>query len=1047
MEDMEPLKPRQEREQEAQAGQLLFKRGGVRLLNNDGESLRFAVSDDKRREVVIGLAQGPLCSCQTHQRLGFCRHIAAAEGYLRHSGLYDEMKKRRAAYYGPKLFDAMENALPKSGTIQMEVTLFLDAAPDGGEAPLRIGVRIGEDRLYVVRSIPLFLEAIKEMKPLSFGKGFSFQPEWMHFTKAEMRVLDILRGLCLAREDAGGTRHGAQARTLNLPDVFKRQVLKVLQDMRFRIAVDGALYTVDKITPIDLPIHYTVIGSQRGLTLKAEFPEDVTPVLADCSYVFFQSKLHLTPRYAQSVLPLLLRQRMDGAALFSFPPADFERFFAELLPFLHLSGTVSLSDELRQRLIAHPLKTKIYLDREGGDVTARVVFGYGDHTVDPFDPQSAKGLLLLRDPAERAVLDELANAGFKVKRHLVYLTGQEMIYRFFESGLATLGGLAEIFLSKDFKRMAPRKPMLKGTMRLNGSRLEITMTDNDRPVEELLPILEALKLRKKYFRLQDGSFMDLSGLDTWQDFAEAVSLSAESEGNAAVQRGALELSACRTLYLSALLKNTGLPVQTDESVQTAVSALTAPSEAMFSELPLLKELRPYQRRGLNWLHALHRMRMGGILADDMGLGKTVQVISLIALCTKEEGRMPSIVVCPSSLCYNWQAELKRFAPKLKTLVLSGSQGQRAADIAQVREKPEVDVVITSYPLIRRDIAALGEIPFRFAILDEAQSIKNAQSVGATAVKQLSALTRFALSGTPMENSISELWSLFDFVLPGYLDAYSAFLHRYAEGERNEELLKKIRPFLLRRLKTDVLSELPLKMETTLYAQLAPEQELIYRASRLRLYERVDGLLREKGMQRGRTEVLSAITELRQICCHPTLCLPDYSGSSGKMELLMDILPSSLEAGRRVLLFSQFTGMLKLLQRRFVADGIQAMYLDGETPPHQRLELTTAFNDGEGQVFLISLKAGGTGLNLTGADMVIHYDPWWNPAAEDQATDRAHRLGQTRRVEVIRLITHGTIEEQVQRLSKKKKALFDRLITAGEEMPDKLTEDDVRALFM
>ena len=319
-------------------------------------------------------------------------------------------------------------------------------------------------------------------------------------------------------------------------------------------------------------------------------------------------------------------------------------------------------------------------------------------------------------------------------------------------------------------------------------------------------------------------------------------------------------------------------------------------------------------------------------------------------------------------------------------------------------------------------------------------------MGAVAVKQLRAQTRFALTGTPMENGTGELWSIFDFVLPGYLGSYNAFLRRYQDGDNADDLRRKIRPFLMRRLKKEVLTELPDKLEETLTAQMTPEQQKVYRAAMIRLKDRVDHVMAEKGLGRGRTEVLAAITELRQICCHPALVLSDYSGSSGKLELLLEILPGAMAAGRRVLLFSQFTSMLKILRRQLESEGYATMYLDGETPPAKRLEMTEQFNGGQGQVFLISLKAGGTGLNLTGADMVIHYDPWWNPAAEDQATDRAHRIGQTRKVEVVRLVTHDSIEEQVVALGQRKKALFDQLITPGEELVTALTEKDIRALF-
>jgi len=332
------------------------------------------------------------------------------------------------------------------------------------------------------------------------------------------------------------------------------------------------------------------------------------------------------------------------------------------------------------------------------------------------------------------------------------------------------------------------------------------------------------------------------------------------------------------------------------------------------------------------------------------------------------------------------------------------------------------------------------------ILDEAQNIKNAGSVAAQAVKQLQADTRFALTGTPMENGVGELWSLFDFVLPGYLPGYHAFVRKYQDGENAEDLLRRIQPFLIRRLKQDVLEELPDKLETTLTAGMTPEQERIYRASLERLRPRVDQLLKEKGAGRSRIEVLSAITELREICCHPSLVMNDYRGGSGKEDLLLDLLPEMIRNGNRVLLFSQFTSMLGLLRTRLNENGFSTMYLDGETPAGERLNLTERFNQGEGDIFLISLKAGGYGLNLTGADIVILYDPWWNPAAEEQATDRAHRIGQKKKVEVIRLVTGETIEEQVTELGARKKALFERLITPGESVLNALSEQEIRGLF-
>lgn len=574
--------------------------------------------------------------------------------------------------------------------------------------------------------------------------------------------------------------------------------------------------------------------------------------------------------------------------------------------------------------------------------------------------------------------------------------------------------------------------MLRGFMKLKNNKLSLLMYDGDTPLDELLPLMEALRRHRRYFRFKDGTFLDLSDEKQWQALAEAV---AESESDPA------NLGACRAAYLVSLIRADMLPVTLDGDARRA-------AQLVIDDMPTpLSCLRPYQERGYRWLCALHELHMGGVLADDMGLGKTVQAIALmLAYKRSQSEKKPSLIVAPTSLTYNWLSELKRFAPELTILLMQGGQAARGQQIDTLLSDGAPDVVITSYPLIRRDIALLREVPFRFAILDEAQQIKNIASVGAQAVKQLDAETRYALTGTPMENHAGELWSIFDFVLPGYLPRYTDYLKRYGEGQNAEDLRRRIRPFLMRRLKSEVLGELPEKLESVMMAELAPEQRRVYDAALIQKRERVDEILRVKGLQRGRAEVLSAITELRQICCHPALCLPEYQGVSAKTELLMDVLLSALGAGRRVLVFSQFTSMLHIIEKKLDEARVAYHYLDGETPPADRLELTKRFNDGEKDVFLISLKAGGTGLNLTGANMVIHYDPWWNPTAEEQATGRAHRIGQTQSVEVIRLIAHDSIEEQVLSMSDRKRRLFDRLITPGEEMPTKLSEKDILSLF-
>lgn len=1032
-------------ESRAQAQRLLKR--GLSIVRQDEGQVTYSVLGEGRypRLTLQGEAS---CDCDTFVEKGLCEHITAAAMAAQESGLWMQMMHRRARACGPHLMAAMDRALPESGSVRLEITLRL--VPPGEEgAGLYISLKIGESRLYVVRSITRLLLAMRSGESLEFGKGFVFEPRWMRFSPPEQEVLRLLDMLLQAETGMAEAAALVDRRELRLPDRFAVQVLQAAEPLIFYLELPGKdPRRMEGISHEQPPMKFRVSGSLRAMAITAGLPEASMPLTTDFSYFAMQGRVAALDASHRHLMQTLWQNRTDDRAVFEFSAEDTPRVVGELIPYLRAAGVVEVDSALDRLLVRRPLQSEVYLDRDGMEIIARTRFKYGDTVIDPFDASTIPGLqpggsFLLRDGAkERQVLDALGFSGFYVRRGQVYLEGDERIYRFISEGVQHLQSLCDVYLSRDFKKMTLRKPALRANMRMNKHRLELVFQDEDEPTEEMLSILAALSRRRNYFRLKDGSFLDLTGMDEWRELAEAVTESAAADG-AEMHGDTISLSAHRGFYLHTLLENAALPVQEDDSVRQVVDRLTGVEEQHF-QVPSDVGLRPYQLRGFEWLMTLDSLHMGGVLADDMGLGKTVQAIAMLK-ATRVPGRI-SLIVAPTSLIYNWLSEFERFAPELSVMVMGGSSAQRAAQIDHVRRANDMDILITSYPLIRRDIRLLKDIPFRFAILDEAQHIKNAGSVGARAVKQIKAETRFALTGTPMENGTGELWSIFDFVLPGYLFSYNAFLKRYQDGEELDDLRRRIRPFLLRRLKKDVLTELPDKLESTLTAQMTPEQDKVYRSALLRLRERVRQIMDDKGIAHGRTEVLSAMTELRQICCHPALVLPDYTGSSGKVELLLDILPGVIGAGHRILLFSQFTSMLKILRRKLEEAGYLCMYLDGNTPPENRLEMTEQFNGGQGQIFLISLKAGGTGLNLTGADMVIHYDPWWNPAAENQATDRAHRIGQTNKVEVVRLVTHGSIEEQVVALGQRKQALFDQLITPGEELVTALSEQDIRSLF-
>jgi len=465
---------------------------------------------------------------------------------------------------------------------------------------------------------------------------------------------------------------------------------------------------------------------------------------------------------------------------------------------------------------------------------------------------------------------------------------------------------------------------------------------------------------------------------------------------------------------------------------------------------LVGTLRHYQEAGLSWLWFLHRHGLSGILADDMGLGKTIQALALLQKVKNEEGPRPSLVVAPTSVLANWEREVERFTPGLSTIIWHGQDRKERAD-----ELAGKDVVLTSYALMRRDAEELSKVGFRYVILDEAQNIKNAGSATAQACKSVPADARLALTGTPLENRLSELWSIFDFLMPGFLGSAPTFADRYeqpieVQGDvaARDRLRRRIHPFVLRRLKTEVARELPPKTESVAYCEMEPAQASLYREvleqGRRKVYEQIERV----GFKRSRISILAALMRLRQVCCDPRLLkmppgtsLPDSAKGERFWELVQDLVAE----GHRALIFSQFVEMLELLKSR--ADELKLPYvsLDGRT--RDRMARVDKFNDPAGPpLFFISLKAGGTGLNLTAADYVIHYDPWWNPAVEDQATDRTHRIGQTKAVIAYKLITRGTVEEKILALQKKKKELAEGVLTQDAAVGKALSEADVDELF-
>ena len=559
------------------------------------------------------------------------------------------------------------------------------------------------------------------------------------------------------------------------------------------------------------------------------------------------------------------------------------------------------------------------------------------------------------------------------------------------------------------------------------------MTAGDISREDLIDILGRYNKKKKFYRLKNGDFVQIEddGITTLAELREGLNLTAKQ-----LRQETVLLPKYRALYLdSELQAKTSLSVDRSRDFRALIRDMKTVDDNDF-EVPatLSKTLREYQKKGFLWLKTLAHNGFGGILADDMGLGKTLQIIAYL-LSEQEEKETadsrPSLIVCPASLVYNWESEIHRFAPALKTRLIIGTAAGRQTLIEAIEAG---EVCITSYELLKRDIKIYQEVAFGCQVIDEAQYIKNHNTQAAKSVKSIHAGFRVALTGTPVENRLSELWSIFDFLMPGFLHSYDRFrkemenpIIQGQDEEAMERLRKMTHPFILRRLKKDVLKDLPDKIEKNMFTRMDGEQQKLYDAHVKQLQMFLDGASDEE-LSMSKIQILSQLTRLRQICCDPALVYENYQGVSAKTQMCIELISNAVSAGHKILLFSQFTTMLSDLEGRLEQEGISYYILTGATSKEKRSRMVKAFNEDDTSVFLISLKAGGTGLNLTAADMVIHFDPWWNLAVQNQATDRAHRIGQKNVVTVYKLIAQDTIEDKILELQERKKDLADQILT-------------------
>ncbi|MRH41994.1 serine/threonine protein phosphatase [Aquibacillus halophilus] len=1042
-----------------------FKKGRVHGLtyNPSINSWRGQVRGTETYSVRVFFFEGDelegSCDCPAYATHFTCKHIAAvllAIGQDSWSQLGEKKSTSETTYSTPptipndsfstRIIDAFskdqQSQSRQKRTLNIEYIIGSRINPHNSKSFLEIELKIGTNKTYVIKNIREFLVHIKKEKPYKITQSFLYEPDIHQFDEEDQK---IITNLILAHENESLFENSFSnplhdKRTIIIPPGFADRLLESISTQKnFYKSYSG-----ETIPGISISDKIDTLTFDLDKDNEQTFNIDVSDLsnyayLESYGYLFRQGQFFQLRREQQSVMEQLygLLPYRTGQA-HPITNENIESFITNVIPKLEKIGKVNYSKSTQSTIKVDPLQTIIYLDENKGTLLAKVEFHYGDTIIYPYLDEQPTNVVVRREIAkEMEILRDVEAFGFVYINKQFQLFKNDSIYSFINKGMAELKEKSIVFLSETVESMITQEqPTLTSTVDLDNKRgmLDIHFDIGGISKKDVQHVLQAMVEKQQYYRIPNGPLLALEGEDfeSFRQLSDQLQLSKKQ-----LEQGQLQVPAARSFQVEEVLSATYF--QYSDAFQNLLTELKNPNKLNFT-LPesIQAELRDYQLTGFQWFKTLSHYHLGGILADDMGLGKTIQTICYLVSEKEEKPEtFSSLIVVPASLLYNWKKEFEKFAPSIKIEIIIGNKEQRKTIIAN----SQADVYITSYPLLRKDIELYENTHFDVLILDEAQAIKNHLTLTAKAARALNTSKRFALSGTPIENSLDELWSLFHTISPGLFGNKKSFL-----AFEHEYIAKITRPFIMRRIKKDVLHELPDKIESVQYSDLTKDQKEVYLAYIEKMQQQITETINEKGFEKGKLEILAGLTRLRQICCHPLLFLDNYTGKSGKLEQLKELVHDLQASGKRALVFSQFSSMLTIINQTLQKEQVDTFYLDGSTPSEQRMEMSERFNEGEKSVFLISLKAGGTGLNLTGADTVILYDLWWNPAVEEQAAGRAHRIGQKKVVQVIRLITEGTIEEKIFEMQQKKRELVDQIIQPGETMLSKLSEKEIRELL-
>ncbi len=862
-----------------------------------------------------------------------------------------------------------------------------------------LSLKIGRDKEYIILKIGDFINRIKKNVVYRYGKDLEFIHSLSIFDECSQKLISIVEGFFTLTSTVN-------AREISITAKVVADIFKIYKDKYISINDRPYFVRMNKVS--------TYISVDADYVLHAHLANEY--MLINGTIYLMNDVLRTIDVFNEDKIYVALFQNIINSPFASIEDKidDFKYTFI-----LRYPDNFIFDKSIENDFDFDTLQIKAYFDFNKDHISLKTELWIGEEMV---EASSLNKFNLLQYDRYNQLLSSYGFNENKIK-------DQNQIWNFLSSDYSDLKKVCSVYLAENIlnKNLSSfRAPQIK--INLNNNMLDVFLGDSIYSDEELLTILNGLKQKKKYVLL-NNRLVDLS-VDQAKDFYENVEALYKDKNT-------LNKPQKLPIYYAFKTLDDNSNIIVSEQIRDILADIKDFKKGEVDLSNISADVRTYQADGVKWLKCLYQHSLGGILADEMGLGKTLEVISFISLLKEEK---PVLIVCPKSLLFNWKSEFNKFFASLGVTLIYGDKKNRVNLINHI-DNNRKHVYITGYESLRLDEKSYKDKTFGVLILDEGQAIKNSESQRSISLSHIHSVTRFILTGTPIENSVLDLWSLFNFLMPNYFPEIHEFKTRYENDDNYAALIKKkVAPFILRRIKKDVLSELPPKYDVLLTCDMSSEQRKVYDAYRLK----AKNSLLEKN---NRGEIFSILMRLRQICITPSLFVENYSGDSGKLAILLETIHQRIESGHKILIFSQFVKALEQIETLLQEDNISYSMITGDTKAEDRLVLCQAFNkDRKNKVMLLSLKAGGNGLNLTGADVIIHLDPWWNVAAENQATDRAHRIGQERNVEVIKLICENSIEERVLDLQEKKKELISDLINENDSSITSLSLDDISYLL-